>query len=97
FGNGALAFFRDGDGGFLTTAIENPESGFFNLLTQYPGQTFSIGLAVLTGLLFYVTSADSGSLVVANLTSKPTPNDSVGAPCVRFYLAVITVTLTVSI
>ena len=96
FGNGALAFFRDGDGGFLTTAIENPESGFFNLLTQYPGQTFSIGLAVLTGLLFYVTSADSGSLVMANLTSKPTTNDSDGAPWLRIFWAVVTGALTLS-
>src|SRR5699024_6772639 len=63
FGNGALEFFRAGDEEFANTAVNNPESGFFTLLAQYPGATFSIGIAVVTGLLFYVTSADSGSLV----------------------------------
>src|SRR5699024_6825034 len=34
FGNGALAFFRDGDEEFLNEAINLPESGFFTLLAQ---------------------------------------------------------------
>ena len=96
FGNGALAFFRAGDEEFLNTAISNPESGFFNLLLEYPGQSFSIGLAVVTGLLFYVTSADSGSLVMANLTSKPSINDSDGAPWLRIFWAVVTGALTLA-
>ena len=96
FGNGSLAFFRAGDDEFLTTAVTNPESGFFTLLTQYPGATFSIGLAVLTGLLFYVTSADSGSLVMANLTSKPSVKDSDGAPWLRIFWAIVTGALTLA-
>lgn len=94
FGNGALSFFRAGDETFLNEAINLPESGFFNLLAQYPGATFSIGLAVLTGLLFYVTSADSGSLVMANLTSKPSASDSDGAPWLRIFWAIVTGALT---
>lgn len=96
FGNGALSFFRAGDEGFLNEAIELPESGFFNLLAQYPGATFSIGLAVVTGLLFYVTSADSGSLVMANLTSKPSSSDSDGAPWLRIFWAIVTGALTLA-
>lgn len=96
FGNGALAFFRAGDEDFLNTAISNPESGFFTLLTQYPGATFSIGLAIVTGLLFYVTSADSGSLVMANLTSKPSVDDSDGAPWLRIFWAIVTGALTLA-
>lgn len=95
FGNGALAFFRN-DEEFLNTAITNPESGFFTLLTQYPGATFSIGLAVVTGMLFYVTSADSGSLVMANLTSKPSSEDSDGAPWLRIFWAIVTGALTLA-
>ncbi len=95
FGNGALAFFRN-DEEFLNTAITNPESGFFTLLTQYPGATFSIGLAVVTGMLFYVTSADSGSLVMANLTSKPSNDDSDGAPWLRIFWAIVTGALTLA-
>ncbi len=96
FGNGSLAFFRAGDEEFLNTAVTNPESGFYTLLTQYPAATFSIGLAVLTGLLFYVTSADSGSLVMANLTSKPSIKDSDGAPWLRIFWAVVTGALTLA-
>ncbi|HIY25321.1 MAG TPA: choline BCCT transporter BetT [Candidatus Brachybacterium merdigallinarum] len=94
FGNAALS--HSGDSEFLNLAVNLPESGFFNLLEQYPGSTFTIGLAVLTGLFFYVTSADSGSLVMANMTSKPSTADSDGAPWLRIVWAVITGALTLA-
>lgn len=94
FGNAALGFFRDGDEEFLKTAVDTPESGFFLLLQQYPGATFAVALAVVTGLLFYVTSADSGSLVMATMTSKSSKDDSDGPPWLRIVWAVITGALT---
>ncbi|MGP5919517.1 choline BCCT transporter BetT [Brachybacterium alimentarium] len=92
FGNAALSFF--GDAEFLDLAINQPESGFFNLLQQYPGATFTTAVALVTGLFFYVTSADSGSLVMANMTSKASTTDSDGAPWLRIVWAVITGALT---
>ena len=92
FGNAALSFFGDAD--FLDLAVNEPESGFFNLLEQYPGATFTVSLALLTGLFFYVTSADSGSLVMANMTSKASTTDSDGPPWLRIVWAVITGALT---
>lgn len=92
FGNAALSFF--GDQEFLDLAVNQPESGFFNLLEQYPGATFTVSLALLTGLFFYVTSADSGSLVMANMTSKASTTDSDGPPWLRIVWAVITGALT---
>jgi choline/glycine/proline betaine transport protein len=92
FGNAAMSFFGDAD--FLELAVNQPESGFFNLLEQYPGAIFTVSLALLTGLFFYVTSADSGSLVMANMTSKTTTTDSDGAPWLRIVWAVITGALT---
>lgn len=92
FGNAALSFFDDEK--FLDLAVNLPESGFFNLLEQYPGATFTVALAVITGLFFYVTSADSGSLVMANMTSKSSTTDSDGAPWLRIVWAVITGALT---
>jgi choline/glycine/proline betaine transport protein len=94
FGNAALGHSEDRE--FLDLAVNLPESGFFNLLQQYPGATFTIGLAVLTGLFFYVTSADSGSLVMANMTSKASTADSDGAPWLRIVWAVITGALTLA-
>lgn len=92
FGNAAMSFFDDEK--FLNLAVNQPESGFFNLLEQYPGAIFTVSLALLTGLFFYVTSADSGSLVMANMTSKPSRTDSDGAPWLRIVWAVITGALT---
>ncbi|GAB99202.1 putative choline transporter [Gordonia namibiensis NBRC 108229] len=69
FGNSALAVAR-GDQEFAETTASTPEAGFYSLLDQYPGATLLIGIATITGLLFYVTSADSGSLVMGNFTSR---------------------------
>ena len=96
FSNSALAHFQGGNDAFLNEAVEVPESGFFNLLSQYPGATFLIGLSVIVGLLFYVTSADSGSLVMANMTSHATRSDSDGAPWLRIFWAVVIGALTLA-
>jgi choline/glycine/proline betaine transport protein len=96
FGNAALSLFRAGDEEFLNLAVSQPESGFFMLLQQYPGSTFTVALAVVTGMFFYVTSADSGSLVMANMTTKPSVTDSDGPPWLRIVWAVITGALTLS-
>ncbi|MDH3024520.1 choline BCCT transporter BetT [Gordonia alkanivorans] len=69
FGNSALQAAR-GDKDFAETTASAPEAGFYSLLEQYPGATLLIGIATITGLLFYVTSADSGSLVMGNFTSR---------------------------
>lgn len=56
---------------FCPEAMAHPERGFLSsLLAQYPAFTFSASVATITGLLFYVTSADSGALVLGNFTSK---------------------------
>src|SRR5699024_4693398 len=70
FGNAALSFFRAGDVAFLEVAVELPESGFINLLSQYAVSTVLIAVAVFVSMLFYISSADSGSLVMANMTFK---------------------------
>jgi len=69
FGNSALDLARD-DQGFAETTAARAEVGFYSLLEQYPGAPMLLGVATLTGLLFYVTSADSGSLVMGNFTSR---------------------------
>lgn len=70
FGNSALELIIGGDTAFAESAVNTPERAFFDLLQQYPAAPIVLGVALLTGLLFYVTSADSGALVLANLTSK---------------------------
>ncbi|GAA1188228.1 choline BCCT transporter BetT [Nesterenkonia xinjiangensis] len=97
FGNGAIWEFISGNTEFLTAAVETPESGYYMLLEQYPGATFTIGLSVLTGLLFYITSADSGALVMSNFTSKAENSTDDGAPWLRIFWAIATGALTLAV
>ncbi|AST69658.1 choline transporter [Kosakonia cowanii] len=70
FGNAALYEIIHGDAGFAQEVMSHAERGFYSLLAQYPAFKLSASVATITGLLFYVTSADSGSLVLGNFTSK---------------------------
>lgn len=96
FGNSALFLVRDGNKEFGETAMNVPEQGFYTLLDQYPGFLFSAGLATFVGLLLYVTSADSGALVMGNLSAElPTPVTD--APTwLRIFWAVATGLLTLA-
>lgn len=70
FGNSALDRIRQGDEKFAKDAFESPATGFYALLQEYPFSGLLIALAVFIGLLFYITSADSGALVMGNLCSS---------------------------
>lgn len=97
FGNGVIWEFISGNMDFIESAVNTPESGYYTLLEQYPGATFTIGLSVLTGLLFYITSADSGALVMSNFTSKAENTTDDGAPWLRIFWALATGALTLAV
>ena len=99
FGNAALDQIRNGNEALTkaTNAAGGPDQSLWVLLQQYPGFTVVATLFILIGLLFYVTSADSGALVMANLCSTlRTANDDAGAP-LRIFWAVATGALTLAI
>ncbi|MCZ7456852.1 choline BCCT transporter BetT [Streptomyces sp. WMMC940] len=96
FGNSALQVIRGGNVRFGETAMEFPEQGFYGLLAQYPGAAFSAGLATVVGLLLYVTSADSGALVMGNLCSHLPTAVSDSAPWLRIFWAGATGLLTLA-
>ena len=96
FGNSAVKRIADGDTTFGETAVNSPEQGFFDLLMQYPGALFLVGLSTFVGLLFYVTSADSGALVMANLSSELPDALTDGKPPLRILWAVGTGVLTMA-
>ena len=97
FGNSAIDRIRDGDAAFGELTVNAPEQGFYTLLTYYPGATFLIGLATFVGLLFYVTSADSGALVMTNLCSYLEHAEQDGKPWLRIVWAAVTGLLTVAV
>ncbi len=99
FGNAALDEIRRGNTSFTQIASEatDPSNGLWALLQEYPAFTVVATLAIVVGLLFYVTSADSGALVMANLSSRlRTANDDARPP-LRIFWAVATGALTLSI
>ncbi|MGI8650133.1 MAG: choline BCCT transporter BetT [Rubrobacter sp.] len=96
FGNSAIALIRSGNAGFGEIAMNQPEQGFYTLLQQYPAFPIVAFIATIIGLLFYITSADSGALVMGNLTSyRKTARDDASNP-VRIFWAVATGLLTVA-
>lgn len=70
FGNSAISEILGGAAEFGQTAMNSPEQSIYGLLEQYPGVLWTASLATLLGMLFYVTSADSGALVLGNFTSR---------------------------
>lgn len=96
FGNSALDLVRKGNTAFGEVAMNEPEKGFYGLLEQFPMLPLTAAVATFTGLLFYVTSADSGALVMSNFTSKLKDPESDGAKWVRVFWAVATGLLTLS-
>jgi choline/glycine/proline betaine transport protein len=96
FGNSALYEVMHGNADFAQLAIQSPEQGWYALLQMFPGAPFLIGLATLSGLLFYLTSANSGAMVMSNFSSSiPDPGQD-GAKWLRIFWAVLTAVLTVA-
>ncbi|MEV0247477.1 choline BCCT transporter BetT [Nocardia sp. NPDC050712] len=95
FGNSALEIART-DKEFAEATAAHPEVGFYSMLQQYPGATLLLGVATITGLLFYVTSADSGSLVMGNFTSRlPDPmSDCASSTRISWSFAIGLLTLS---
>jgi choline/glycine/proline betaine transport protein len=70
FGNSALFIELGGDGGAISAATLNQmPTALFVLLEQLPWTTIVSMVAVLLIVTFFVTSSDSGSLVIDTITS----------------------------
>ncbi|MDN6619502.1 MAG: choline BCCT transporter BetT, partial [Corynebacterium variabile] len=96
FGNSALYEVLHGNTSFAEEAMESPEQGWYSLLEMFPGATFIIGLATLSGLLFYLTSANSGAMVMSTFSASiPDPVQD-GPKWLRIFWALVTAVLTVA-
>ena len=96
FGNHALDLVIRGNGEFRDITLERPEQGLYWLLEHLPGQKILIALALFVGILFYVTSADSGALVMANLSSRIRSARQDAAAWLRIFWAALTGILTIA-
>lgn len=96
FGNSAMHQVLNGNTEFAQQAMDSPEKGWFALLEMFPGAAFLIGLGTLSGMLFYLTSANSGAMVMSNFSSSiPKPSQD-GAKWLRVFWAVLTAVLTIA-
>ncbi|MEX2575551.1 MAG: BCCT family transporter [Halofilum sp. (in: g-proteobacteria)] len=69
FGSNALHLELFQGVGFADIVSAAPSESLYSFLEYLPLSTLTIGLSVLVVMVFFVTSADSGALVVATLTS----------------------------
>lgn len=96
FGNSAMWEVLQGNTAFAELAVASPEEGWYALLGMFPGALFLIGLATLSGLLFYLTSANSGAMVMSNFSSSiPNPSQD-GPKWLRIFWALLTALLTIA-
>ncbi|NKE09044.1 MULTISPECIES: choline BCCT transporter BetT [Kocuria] len=96
FGNSALAIVTGGNDAFGEVAMNQPERAFYSLLEQFPAAPAVIAVATVTGMLFYVTSADSGALVMSNFTSTIADPRQDGPTWLRIFWSVATGVLTLA-
>lgn len=96
FGNSALYQVLQGNTAFAELAARSPEQGWYALLQMFPGAMFLVGLATLSGLLFYLTSANSGAMVMSNFSASiPDPSQD-GPKWLRIFWALLTAVLAVA-
>ena len=77
FGNSAIHFELAGSGGIVEAVGADISTVIFVMLDQLPLAELSALIAILVVAIFFVTSADSGSLVVNILTAGGDPNPPV--------------------
>jgi choline/glycine/proline betaine transport protein len=69
FGSTALSFILGGDNSLVTAVQSNLSTALFVFLQKIPFTTLLSVLAVILGSFLFITTSDSGSLVVDNITS----------------------------
>lgn len=69
FGGTALHFILEGDFSMVTAVQEDMSTALFVFLENFPFTRFLSILAILLIFVFFITSSDSGSLVINSITS----------------------------
>jgi len=77
FGNTAIALDLSGVAPIVQTVSDNLPVALFEVLEQLPFSVVTSGIATLLVITFFVTSADSGALVIDMITSGAAPHPPV--------------------
>ena len=92
FGNSALDLvLNHGAVELGKTALEQPSMALYQLLEYYPASKVVIGVSIFVGFVLFLTPADSGAVMMANLSCKGGNVDDDAPHWLRiFWSAVIT-------
>ena len=97
FGNSGIELVANGAADLGKIALEQPSMGMFALFEHYPIAKVWSGLGVVIGLIFFVTSADSGALVLANLSSRNLASGADAPVWLRLFWAAATGLVTLGL
>ncbi|MFJ4372598.1 choline transporter BetT [Pseudomonas japonica] len=95
FGNSALTQVLDhGMSALADAAVQNPSMTLYLLLETYPWSKAVIAITVFISFVFFVTSADSGTVVLSTLSAKGGGTDEDGPNWLRVFWGVMTALVT---
>ncbi|HFO0135235.1 TPA: choline BCCT transporter BetT, partial [Pseudomonas aeruginosa] len=94
FGNSALEQALGGASELGRVAIEQPSMALYQMLQNYPWSRAVITVTVLVSFVFFVTSADSGTVVLSTLSAHGSSADDDGPKWLRVFWGSVTALVT---
>ncbi|MBG6480182.1 choline BCCT transporter BetT [Pseudomonas aeruginosa] len=94
FGNSALEQALGGASELGRVAIEQPSMALYQMLQNYPWSRAVIPVTVLVSFVFFVTSADSGTVVLSTLSAHGGSADDDGPKWLRVFWGSVTALVT---
>ncbi|WJM98827.1 choline transporter BetT [Pseudomonas defluvii] len=98
FGNSALTQVLDhGMASLAQSALDNPSMTLYLLLETYPWSKAVIAITVFISFVFFVTSADSGTVVLSTLSARDGNADEDGPNWLRVFWGAMTGLITIGL
>lgn len=94
FANSALDLQLNGVLDLASSAVADPSQTLYLMLQQYPWSRTVIGVTVFVSFVFFVTSADSGTVVLSTLSAKGGSPDEDGPKWLRVFWGAATAMVT---
>ncbi|MEC6746375.1 choline transporter BetT [Pseudomonas qingdaonensis] len=94
FGNSAILQVLNGATALGHSALENPSMSLYLLLETYPWSKVVIAVTVFISFVFFVTSADSGTVVLSTLSARDGGPDEDGPNWLRVFWGAMTALVT---
>ncbi|HHK2656553.1 TPA: choline BCCT transporter BetT [Pseudomonas aeruginosa] len=94
FGNSALEQALGGASELGRVAIEQPSMALYQMLQNYPWSRAVITVTALVSFVFFVTSADSGTVVLSTLSAHGGSADDDGPKWLRLFWGSVTALVT---